>query len=454
MSATVAADPRPSRDAARAAAVAVFVVFVLNGFTFATWAARLPTVQASLGLGAAQIGLLLLVGSAGAVAALPLSGVAVHRLGTARTVSVFSVAATAGMLVAATGVATGSVPLAVVGLFAQGAGIGVWDAAMNLEGAAVEQALGRAVMPRFHAGFSFGTMAGAGIGAVVSALDVAFLPHVAAAIVVGAIGVLLAARRFLPHRPDGVDTAPPVPAVPVVPVEPHQPVAAATGPAAAAAAPMDRRRRAALAWTEPRTLLIGVVVLAAALTEGSANDWVGIAFVRELGTSESVGALAFGVFVTAMTAMRLVGTALLDRYGRVAVLRLSAVTALLGLGLFALSPASLGLTLPLLGVVAWGFGAALGFPVGMSAASDDPESAPFRLAVVSTIGYTAFLAGPPLLGLLAHAVGYRSALLVIAVPAVAGLLVARVARPLPVPAAVPVDAPGARPGPERPTLGE
>jgi MFS family permease len=112
----------------------------------------------------------------------------------------------------------------------------------------------------------------------------------------------------------------------------------------------------------------------------------------------------------------------------VAVLRLSAVLSLVGLVVFGLVPSLVG---ALAGVVAWGLGAALGFPVGMSAASDEPRRAAPRVAVVATIGYSAFLAGPPLLGLLAEHVGYRHALLAIALPVVIGLVVLPAARPLP-----------------------
>jgi MFS family permease len=174
--------------------------------------------------------------------------------------------------------------------------------------------------------------------------------------------------------------------------------------------------------------MIGLVVLAAALTEGSANDWVGLAVVDGFDQTHAVGALVFGLFVTAMTTMRLLGTGLLDRHGRVAVLRLCALLSIVGLLLFGLAPS---LPLALVGVVLWGVGAALGFPVGMSAASDDPVRAATRVSVVSTIGYTAFLAGPPLLGLLAAQVGYRYALLAINVPVVVGLLVLHAAAPLP-----------------------
>jgi MFS family permease len=182
------------------------------------------------------------------------------------------------------------------------------------------------------------------------------------------------------------------------------------------------------AWLEPRTLLIGLVVLAAALTEGAGNDWLSLAVVDGFDRSDAVGAISFGVFVTAMTVMRFLGTALLDRFGRVAVLRLCAGLALVGLLIFGLVPDDL-LWLALVGAVLWGMGAALGFPVGMSAASDDPLRAAARVSVVSTIGYSAFLAGPPLLGLLAHEVGYRHALLAIAVPIVVGLLVVNAAAP-------------------------
>jgi len=184
------------------------------------------------------------------------------------------------------------------------------------------------------------------------------------------------------------------------------------------------RRRALAAWAEPRTVLIGLMVLAAALTEGSANDWLALAVVDGFEVSDAIAAAAFGLFVASMTLMRFLGTGLLDRYGRVPVLRLSAALALVGLLAFGLVPS---LVLAVVAVILWGFGAALGFPVGMSAAADDPAHAAARVSVVSSIGYVAFLAGPPLLGALADHVGFRHALLTIAVPLLLSLLLAPVA---------------------------
>ena len=196
----------------------------------------------------------------------------------------------------------------------------------------------------------------------------------------------------------------------------------------AGAGTAGERHSALAAWAEPRTLMIGLMVLAAALTEGSANDWLALSVVDGFSTSDALGALAFGLFVASMTAMRFAGTHLLDRFGRVPVLRLCAGLALVGLVVFALAPS---LPLAVVAIVLWGLGAALGFPVGMSAAADDPARSAARVSVVSTIGYVAFLAGPPVLGLLADHVGYRMALLTIAAPLVLSLILSPVAAPLP-----------------------
>lgn len=405
-----ATPPQAPDRSVRSARIAVFAVFGLNGFNFANWAARIPALRDDLSLTAAQVGLLLLVGSIGSIMALPFVGLVVLRLGASRTVAAFAVTNTVGLLIAAAGIVTGHLLLVGIGLMTFGVGTGTWDAAMNIEGAAVEQRLGKSIMPRFHAAFSFGTMAGAGVGAAAAHAHLSVFSHLAIALSLSLAGVLWAVRSFLPA---GNETG----------------IVAGTTTSPAAIVPdVSRARHSFGAWLEPRTIMIGLVVLAAALTEGSANDWVGLAVVDGFDQTHAAGALVFGLFVTAMTTMRLLGTRLLDHYGRFAVLRLCALLSIVGLLLFGLAPT---LPLALVGVVLWGIGAALGFPVGMSAASDDPVRAAERVSVVSTIGYTAFLSGPPLLGLLAAQIGYRHALLAILVPVAVGLLVLRAAAPLP-----------------------
>ncbi|HBX82773.1 MAG TPA: MFS transporter, partial [Propionibacteriaceae bacterium] len=124
---------------------------------------------------------------------------------------------------------------------------------------------------------------------------------------------------------------------------------------------------------------------------------------------------------------RILGTRLLDSFGRIPVLRAMFASAIVGCLLVVFGPPWLAF----IGAAIWGVGASLGFPVGMSAAADEPHRAHSRLSVVSTIGYLAFLAGPPLLGFLGDRVGVLRSLLVVAVISAAALLVVPVTKPLP-----------------------
>jgi MFS family permease len=127
------------------------------------------------------------------------------------------------------------------------------------------------------------------------------------------------------------------------------------------------------AWTKPRTLLIGLFVLCMAFSEGTGNDWLSLSVIDGYHIAAFLGDLVFAVFLTAMTAGRWFGPRLIDRYGRVVALRASAATALAGLLLV-----DFGVVLPVaaVGAVLMGLGTALGFPVGMSAAADDPGTRP------------------------------------------------------------------------------
>ncbi|MBO0608716.1 MFS transporter [Myceligenerans salitolerans] len=402
-----------------AASRAVFVVFAASGFAFASWAARLPAVRDHLGLSEYQMGFLLLTAAVGSVAAIPLSGLIVQRIGTARTVLTFAVVMTSGVALAGFGAYWGQDLTVRGGMILMGVGAGVWDAAMNLEGAAVEKQLGRSIMPTYHAGFSFGTVLGAGVGAGVAFLGVPLQWHLVGTGVVALGSVILSARYFLPES--AVSDA----GVPGEGTADHPDMYADPASSTPSDAAHTGLRGMLGAWREPRTLAIGLVVLAAALTEGVANDWVGLAVVDGFGVTNGTGAVGLAVFLVFMTVMRLAGTRAIDRFGRVTMLRVTMVLAIVGVAIFALVP---WLWLALVGVALWGMGAALGFPMGMSASSDDPERAPMRLAAASTIGYGAFFIGPPLIGFLADHTGYRLAVLVLAVPTILGLAVSAAIR--------------------------
>jgi MFS family permease len=376
------------------------VAFVGSGFSFASWASRIPQIRDALAASPSQLGLILLSVAAGSIIAMPLAGMVVNRIGAARCTAIMAGLLCIGLVVLALGYRVGVAPV-VVGLFLIGFGNGTWDVAMNVEGAAVEQRLGRAIMPKFHAGFSIGTVAGALGGAGMVALDLPVTIHLLiVAVITGATVPASVLRGFLPRTAAGHHEAE------TRPDRPH---------------PLT-------AWKEPRTLLIGVFVLCFAFTEGTGNDWLAVAMIDGYGAPAVVGPLTFAIFLAAMTLGRWFGPALIDRFGRVRVVRASALAALVGLMLVVFGQF---IGVAMVGASLWGLGAALGFPVGMSAAADDQSMSAARVSVVASIGYTAFLAGPPLVGFLGDELGVLRALTVTAGLLAVAAMIAGTVRPIP-----------------------
>lgn len=353
----------PAQPWLSAAARGTYVAFIGCGFAFASWASRIPQVRDRLELTSAELELVLLTIAAGSVTALLLAGVIVSRFHSRSTVTAMAA----------------------------------------LQGAAVERRLGRAIMPRFHAGYSIGTVAGALVGATMVAFHVPVTPHLLAVAVVEAVVVPAAVRSFIPDV-DDPDAEP--------------------GPADATGTTASALRR----WREPRTLLVGIVVLAFAFAEGAGIDWISLSLIDGYRQSAVVGTLGFAAFLAAMTIGRWFADGLLARYGRVGVIRGQTVLAIAGVLLFVFSPAT---PLALAGVLLWGVGASLGFPVGMSAAADNPAAAAGRVSVVASIGYCAFLGGPPLIGYLGQSVTVLRALIAVAVVLALATLVTGALRPLP-----------------------
>ena len=376
---------------------AVYAVFISAGFIFASWASRIPQVRSELRVTPGVLGLILLCIAVGAVIATPLSGLLIGWLGETRTVVVMSWTSAAGMAIVAVGYRLG-IPAVAAGLFLFGFGSGAWDVAMNVQGAAVERALGRAILPRFHAGWSIGTVAGAAIGAAMVALGVPVTVHLLAVALAVAVAVPVAALRFLPSTHAGADR----------------------DQAAA-------RRSPLAAWTERQTVLIGLFVFCMAFVEGTGNDWLSLAVIDGYRTAAAVGTLMFAIFLGAMTVGRWFGPRFIDRYGRVRVLRACAVTALIGLLLIDFGEF---LAVAAAGAVLMGLGTSLGFPVGLSSAADDPRYAASRVGTAASIGYLAFLAGPPVVGFLGDHIGVLHSLSIAGVLLAAALILCRATAPL------------------------
>lgn len=376
--------------------LAIFALFLLCGVTFASWASRLPAVKAALGIDDFEIGVLLFAMGAGSLVGLTLANIMVARWGARRGLVTTIITLGVSLSLVAAGVQIwGSYALVTIALVVMGCAFAATDVMINVEAAAVERKTGRTLMPLFHALFSVGTVVGAGVGILMAQWNIAPGWHfwvVAALAVAGGLWAL----RFVPA---------------------HEQVTAD-----AETAPTTRRERVAAAlavWREPRIYAIGLVILGMAFAEGSASDWLAIALVDGHGQDEATGALALTIFSVSMTVFRILGGPLVDRFGRVWTLRILSVLAATGLVTFILAPS---VPVAFIGVALWGAGASLGFPLGMSAAADDPQTAAASVSAAATIGYTAFLCGPPLLGWISHQIGILPTLwIIVALIAMSGL---------------------------------
>ena len=404
-------------------------VFLLLGLSFGTWLSRLPAVRDLLDASTLQMTVFGLCLAAGSVVGLVISGQIVHRFGPKRTLQVMGLAQVVALPVALAIVLNVSIPLGLAVLFVYGFSFATADVAMNVSGAGAERAFGRTRMPLMHAGYSSGTVAAMGLGAL--AEKAGMRPELHFAIMFTVIGVaLLVLLRGIPadeaHKDGGDAATQPAAAeytrtgsIPVIesaagrqpafstltgsiPVVSHAAVDRGDAQGAASAGPTRRYSP----WRDRRVLIIGMIALAAGLLDGTPSDWLPLALVDGRGVSNETGALMLAVFFAAILTVRLVGSGLINRFGRVAVLRASAVFASIGVVTVIIAPGPLAL---LLGTIAWGFGSALGWPIAISASADRPETATRDVAAVSALGYGSMLVGPMAFGLLGEFVGLLNA---------------------------------------------
>ncbi len=389
--------PTPAR--VHSAHRALLVVFGVLGLLLTTFLSRIPTIRDLLNVSSSGLALLLLFGALGALAALMVAGWANARFGARALLWWVSFAHLASLVVLGLSTAIGSSVLFSAALFLMNLSFALSNVPANAEAAEVERRVGRSIMPQFHAGFSVGMAVGIALGAAASHWQVAPVWHfsiVAAAATVARLIVIPVA--ILDGTPD-----------------PRVASQSLGGPFATAGAQYRNRR----------VLLIGAIVFAAAMTEMIAAQWLALAVVDDFGQREATGDIVYWVFVAAMFSFRMSGARIIDRLGRVVTLRVSALFVVIGVTLFAFTPT---IWLVPLAVIFWGAGAALNFPIGFSAAADDPRHAAARVAAVSSFSTTAGLIVPQIIGQMAEWMPLRHAMLLVIVGSIASFLLARAVR--------------------------
>jgi hypothetical protein len=327
---------------------------------FSGWYARIPAIQDELDLAPGELGVALFGAPVGLLLAQPVVGAVAARRGS-RTLVAAAPLYLAAVVLPALAV---DAPTLLLAALVVGAANGTLDIAMNAQGIAVERAAGRRMFNSLHAAFSFGALAGAGTAAAAASLGVDPLPHLAAAALVGAVAAALLAPGLLRD-----------------PGDPRAPRFA-----------RPTRRLAAL----------GTIAFCALLAEGAVFDWSGVYLAGDAGAGAGLAPVGLAAFALWMGFGRLAADWVAARVGSAGTARVGGLLAAAGLGL-ALAVAEPAAAIP--GFALMGLGLSAVFPLTLRAAASGPA-----LAAISTVGYAGFLAGPPLIGLLADATSLRAAL--------------------------------------------
>ncbi|MEP0942897.1 MAG: MFS transporter [Rhizobiaceae bacterium] len=339
----------------------VSLLFLINGFLIGTWAAKIPAFADRLSLSESAVGLMIVVFGVGAILTMPVIGVTIARLGTARVTRYLSLTAATTMLWITL---SPNVAVAAMALFVFGGLISGMDVAMNTFAVEVEKKIARPIMSSCHGFWSLGGLG----GAVVSGYLLEFSDIYVHALVTTVASLIIVVLALPQLR--------------------------ATG----SSAPAEKTK---LAF--PRMLLpylVGFVALCSAMPEGAVIDWSALYLRNELGASTLAASFAFGAFSGTMAIVRFFGDPIRSRYGAVSTMRFCALTA--AVGLFIAGTASTG-ELAIVGFLIAGLGMSNLVPIAFSAAGNLPGLAPgIGLSMATTIGYSGLLVAPASFGYVAE----------------------------------------------------
>lgn len=356
--------------------VAVKLIFFINGFIHANLAARFPRVQELFSIDNGALGFVLLSSSVGALFAMPFTGWLIIRNGS-RRITIFSVF----LYCIFVPLVPLMLPFGVTGLvvifFIMGLTAGMLDVSMNSQAVMVEQQLEKPIMTSFHALFSIGMVAGAFCGSLFVKLETTLFIHLSTIVVLSVGGAAWARYHLIHDKPKEKEV---------------------DGPA-------FRLPNAAM-------VSIGVIAFCCMLGEGAMADWSTNYMENIALASPAMAPLGLSAFALAMTIGRFFGDSARLKYGDRKLMVLCGVISIIGISVTLLfnNPYTV-----IIGLFIIGIGLSSIVPIAYSIAGNSKNLPPgVGLAMVTTVGYSGFLFGPPLIGLLANWQSLRIALMLVA----------------------------------------
>lgn len=353
--------------------IAISVFFFCCGCTFATWAARIPSVKEKFHLNEAQLGAVLFMLPFGSLLALPFAGWSVSKFGSRLMTFLSAIFYIALLLLI--GYSWSVFMLSIV-LFFFGFWGDVLNIAMNTQALLLQEEMyGKPVLSSFHGMWSLGALTGAAMGGVVMKAGLSTEQHfIIATCLIGILAIVFLFRLIKKDTP-------------------------------------KTRDQKLFAWPDKALLLLGAICFCCALCEGAMADWSSLYYKQVINDVNRVSTTGYTAFAFMMALGRLIGDSVTGKLGYKGILMFDSILIACGLTL------AITIQHPLSVIVGFGLvglGVATIIPIVYSLAGKSKTMATSAaLAAVSTVGFTGFLVGPPLIGLVAHETGLRWALTIV-----------------------------------------
>lgn len=349
--------------------MSISIYFLLCGMIFSSWAARIPAIKDQFQLNEAELGAVLFMLPLGSIVALPFAGWSVHRFGSKIITGISAILYLALLLSISfgTNVYQLSVMLFLFGFFGD-----VLNISMNTQGLSIQKLFNKPILTSLHAMWSIGALLGAVVGGWSLRNDLSTQQHF---VIVAVFCLVLVLAFYFLMIPDTASN--------------------------------DEGQKL-FAWPDRALLLLGLICFCTTLCEGAMADWSSLYYRQLLDDSNKVSTTGYTAFTLVMALGRLVGDKLIEKVGYKSMLMMNGFLIAAGLSLALLWQVPVSV---IIGYSLVGLGVSSVIPIVYMVAAKSKTMAPSAaLAAVSTIGYTGFLIGPPMIGFIAHETGLRMAL--------------------------------------------
>lgn len=347
------------------------VFFFLSGFSFSSWASRIPTIKTTFDFNEAELGTILLAMPISSLIGVPFSGWLVTKFDSRVPLSMAFVVHAFCLSLIGFANTTFTLVLAIC-LFAFS--MRIFNIAMNTQAITLQKQFNRKINGSFHGLWSTGGIVGVGFTTLLVALSISIVPHL---ILVSAAIILttLFSYRFL-LRNDRSTSG----------------------------------NKLVFGKPDPYIFYLGLLVFFAAICEGGMFDWSGIYFKEVV--KVDIFTSGYLIFMATMAGSRFISDRIIEEIGMPATYVMSALLVVFGISLAILFPSFWP---AMIGFSCVGFGTASIIPMTFTLAGASKKYSPgMAISIIATYSMVGMLIGPPLIGYLAHAFNLKVSFVIFA----------------------------------------